>query len=232
MVETFSKELKLGTKESHNAAENSKFVTSFLRGVLDPEEYRRLIAQFYFVYSTMERCIKESEDLNVKVINYPELERVEALSKDLEYYYGPKWKDLITPTSACSTYCFRIEEVAKQDPYLLVAHHYTRYIGDLSGGQILKKIAEKALKPPVGKGLEFYDFEDIDDAKVWKNGYRGVIDEMGFTESQKNAIITEANYAFRLNMYLFEEIGVNDPYPCLTFIRALFKVLFGFIGGK
>ena len=121
------------------------------------------------------------------MINYPELERVEALSKDLEYYYGPKWKDLITPTSACSTYCFRIEEVAKQDPYLLVAHHYTRYIGDLSGGQILKKIAEKALKPPVGKGLEFYDFE---------------------------------------------EIGVNDPYPFLTFIRALFKVLFGFIGGK
>ena len=35
MVETFSKELKLGTKESHNAAENSKFVTSFLRGVLE-----------------------------------------------------------------------------------------------------------------------------------------------------------------------------------------------------
>ena len=67
---------------------------------------------------------------------------------------------------------------------------------------------------------------------MWKNSYRSVIDDMGFTESQKNAIITEANYAFRLNMYLFEEIGVNDPYPFLTFIRALFKVLFGFIGGK
>ena len=50
---------------------------------------------------------------------------------------------------------------------------------------------------------------------------------MGFTESEKNDIITEANYAFRLNMYLFDEIGINDPYPLLTSIKGLFKVLFG-----
>ena len=52
------------------------------------------------------------------------------------------------------------------------------------------------------------------------------------SEHQTNMLIAEANYAFRMNMYLFEEIGVTDPYPFLTFIRALFKVLFGFIGGK
>ncbi len=228
----FSKELKKGTSKSHSAAENSKFVSSFLRGVLDPEEYRRLIAQFYFVYSTMEKCIKESDDRWVEKNYYPELERVESLSKDLEYYYGPNWKELISKTPACITYCFRIEEVAKQDPYLLIAHHYTRYIGDLSGGQILKKIAQNALNPPVGKGLDFYDFPEIEDSKEWKNVYRFHLDNMGFTESQKNAIISEANYAFRMNMYLFEEIGVTDPYPFLTFIRALFKVLFGFIGGN
>ena len=36
-------------------------------------------------------------------------------------------------------------EIAKEEPYLLIAHHYTRYLGDLSGGQILKNIAQKAL---------------------------------------------------------------------------------------
>ena len=45
-----AKQLKEGTKESHSAAENTKFVASFLRGVLDPEEYRKLITDFYFVY--------------------------------------------------------------------------------------------------------------------------------------------------------------------------------------
>ena len=36
--------------------------------------------------------------------------------------------------------------MAKDNPILLVGHHYTRYLGDLSGGQILKGIAKKALK--------------------------------------------------------------------------------------
>ena len=51
---TLSKELKTGTKKSHSAAENTKFVASFLRGVLDYQEYRKLIANFYFVYRAME----------------------------------------------------------------------------------------------------------------------------------------------------------------------------------
>ena len=45
----FSKELKEATKESHSAAENTKFVAGFLRGVVDPEEYRKLIANFWYV---------------------------------------------------------------------------------------------------------------------------------------------------------------------------------------
>ena len=44
----FSKELKEATKESHSAAENTKFVAGFLRGVVDPEEYRKLIANFWY----------------------------------------------------------------------------------------------------------------------------------------------------------------------------------------
>ena len=54
---TLSIELKEGTKESHSAAENTKFVAAFLRGVLNPEEYRKLLANFYFVYSAMEEAI-------------------------------------------------------------------------------------------------------------------------------------------------------------------------------
>ena len=64
----FSKELKEATKESHSAAENTKFVAGFLRGVVDPEEYRKLIANFWYVYSTMERLIHDADDPTVKVL--------------------------------------------------------------------------------------------------------------------------------------------------------------------
>ena len=172
MVEQFSKQIKEGTKKSHSAAENTKFVAGFLRGVLDKEQYRQLLTNFYYVYDTMEQRIRESTDNLVSMISYPELERVNSLERDLRYYYGPMWRDKQIPSEACNKYCYRINEIAEKDPYLLIAHHYTRYIGDLSGGQILKGIASKALDNPVGEGLHFYDFPEIEDAKAWKDGYR------------------------------------------------------------
>ena len=218
--------LKEGTKESHSAAENTKFVASFLRGVVDYEEYRKLLTNFYYVYDTMEQRIRETEDPMVQAIKSEDLERKEAIERDLEYYYGADWKEKQIPSEACNTYCHRINEIAEKDPYLLVAHHYTRYIGDLSGGKILKEIAARVLKPPVGKGLQFYEFPSIPDAKEFKNNYRAVLDNLDCDEQQINALITEANYAFRLNMYMFDEIQGSASK---SFLRLALSYLGSFI---
>ena len=212
MMTELAKRLKEGTKESHSAAENTKFVASFLRGVVDYEEYRKLLTNFYYVYDTMEQRIRETEDPMVQAIRSENLERKDSIEKDLEYYYGPEWKDKQIPSEACNTYCHRINEVAEENPYLLIAHHYTRYIGDLSGGKILKEIAARVLKPPVGKGLQFYEFPSIPNAKLFKQNYRAVLDNLGTDSSQENALITEANYAFRLNLSLIHISEPTRPY--------------------
>ena len=218
--------LKEGTKESHSAAENTKFVASFLRGVVDYEEYRKLLTNFYYVYDTMEQRIRETEDPMVQAIKSEDLERKEAIERDLEYYYGADWKEKQIPSEACNTYCHRINEIAEKDPYLLVAHHYTRYIGDLSGGKILKEITARVLKPPAGKGLDFYEFPSIPNAKLFKQNYRAVLDNLGTDSSQENALITEANYAFRLNMYMFDEIQGNASK---SFLKLALSYLGSFI---
>ena len=232
----FSAELKEGTSKSHSAAENTKFVGAFLRGVVDEEEYKKLLTNFYYVYSTMEDKILQTKDpLASSLCKYTvRLNRTAFLERDLRYYYGPMWREAVSKgeSEACKTYVHRLNEIADNDPYLLIAHHYTRYIGDLSGGQILRKIAEKALQPPKGEGLHFYDFPRISDAKEFKTKYRADLDALPLDEQQKNAIISEANYAFRLNMYLFDEIKSQDKYPLLTSIKGLWKVAFGFVGGN
>ena len=154
----------------------------------------------------MEQRIRETEDPMVQAIKSEDLERKEAIERDLEYYYGADWKEKQIPSEACNKYCHRLNEVAEQNPYLLVAHHYTRYIGDLSGGKILKEITARVLNPPEGKGLDFYEFPSIPNAKLFKQNYRACLDNLGTDTSQENALITEANYAFRLNMYMFDEI--------------------------
>ena len=49
-----AQQLKEGTKQSHSAAENTKFVSSFLKGVVSREGYRQLVANYYFIYHAME----------------------------------------------------------------------------------------------------------------------------------------------------------------------------------
>ena len=65
---SFTARLKEGTKKSHSAAENTKFVAQFLKGVLDPEEYRKLITDFYYVYDTMEQRIQETTCRSARVL--------------------------------------------------------------------------------------------------------------------------------------------------------------------
>jgi heme oxygenase len=223
---SFSADLKEGTKESHSAAENTKFVASFLRGVVDYEEYRKLLTNFYYVYDTMEQRIRETEDPMVQAIRSENLERKEGIERDLEYYYGAEWKEKQIPSEACNKYCHRINEIAEESPYLLVAHHYTRYIGDLSGGKILKEITARVLKPPAGKGLDFYEFPSIPDAKLFKQNYRECLDNLGTSVPQENALIAEANYAFELNMNMFDEIQGNATK---SFLKLALSYLGSFI---
>ena len=226
-LDPLSKLLKEGTKKSHSAAENTKFVKGFLRGVVNEEEYRKLLTNFWYVYDTMEKRINETKDPLATVLHkyQPILNRTAFLEQDLRYYYGPMWREKQIPSEACNTYCYRINEIAEKDPYLLIAHHYTRYIGDLSGGQILKNIAQKALQPAKGSGLMFYEFPRVPDAKKFKEGYRADLDSLDINEHDTNNLINEANYAFRLNMYLFDEIQGDAG-------KSLWKVLWGYITGS
>ena len=206
-VSDFSKQLKEGTKKSHSMAENTSFVASFLRGVVDESKYRQLVANFYFIYHALESEINIHKDNPfIGPMRLNGLARHDALVEDCKYFYGDDWQDTIRPTEQTQRYISRIHEVAKNNPELLIGHHYTRYMGDLSGGQVLKGITKKALGL-IDDGLAFYEFPEITDKKMFKDSYRKVLDTMvPATQKDVDAIIVEANYAFRLNMYMFEEI--------------------------
>ena len=224
-VSDFAKQIKEGTKKSHSAAENTSFVKSFLRGVVNKQSYRGLISDFYFVYSALEEEVTKLKDHPVVgSLDLPELRRKISLEMDVRYYYGPIWRSLIKPSEACERYVNRIREVAKNEPELLVGHHYTRYLGDLSGGQILKGIAEKAMELGNGEGLKFYEFQNIEDSKTYKQGYREKLNNLPIDQHQADAIIVEANYAFRLNMHMFDTLEGNWFKSILKiFISSIFK---------
>lgn len=212
--------LREGTKKSHTMAENVGFVKCFLKGVVEKTSYRKLAANFYFVYSAMEEEMERLKDHPVvSKIYYPQLNRKKSLEQDMLYYYGPNWQKEIVLSPAGKVYVDRIHEIAATQPELLVAHSYTRYLGDLSGGQILKNIAVKAMNLDEGKGTAFYEFEDITDEKVFKNEYRQKMNELDIDQSTGERIVDEANAAFKLNMNLFQELEGN-------LVKAIGNMLF------
>jgi heme oxygenase len=202
--------LREGTKKSHTMAENVGFVKCFLKGVVEKKSYRKLVANLYFVYSAMEEEMERLKDHPiVSQIYFPELNRKHSLEQDLYFYYGANWREEAKLSEAGRAYVERIREIAHSEPELLVAHSYTRYLGDLSGGQILKKISQRAMNLADGEGTSFYEFADIPDEKVFKDRYRQTMNELPVDQATADRIVDEANAAFGMNMKMFQELEGN-----------------------
>jgi heme oxygenase (biliverdin-producing, ferredoxin) len=210
MASNLAAQLREGTSKSHSMAENVSFVKSFLGGVIEKESYRKLVANLYFIYSALEEEMEKHKDNQlVKPIYFTELNRRKSLELDLEYYYGTNWPTLIEISKATQQYVERIKLVSKQNPSLLIAHAYTRYLGDLSGGQLLKKIAQRALKLSNKQGLSFYEFEEVKDEQQFKQNYKKALDSLDLDSTAINQIVAEANISFNMNMKMFQELEIS-----------------------
>ncbi|MEI2578314.1 biliverdin-producing heme oxygenase [Scytonema sp. PRP1] len=210
MSSNLATKLRVGTKKAHTMAENVGFVKCFLKGVVEKNSYRKLVANLYFAYSAMEEEMEKHRNHPiVSKINFAELHRKHSLEQDLSYYYGVNWREEIKLSAAGAAYVQRIREVSEKEPELLVAHSYTRYLGDLSGGQILKGIAQTAMNLSDGQGLAFYEFDDIADEKAFKVKYRQALDELAIDDATSDRIVDEANAAFGMNMKMFQELEGN-----------------------
>ena len=226
MVSNLATQLREGTSKSHSMAENVSFVKSFLGGVIDKESYKTMVSNLYFVYVAIEDAMEKNKTHEcIKPIFYKELNRCESLEQDLTFYYGEDWKEKISPSPATEAYVNRIQTISENKPELLVAHAYTRYLGDLSGGQILKKIAQRAMNLKGNQGLAFYDFNEIQDEQEFKQNYKKALDELPIPSEDTAKIIAEANVSFNLNMKMFQELEASFIKIFASVVINFFKSL-------
>ncbi|MGF1494538.1 MAG: heme oxygenase (biliverdin-producing) [Microcoleaceae cyanobacterium] len=219
-------QLREGTKKSHTMAENVGFVKCFLKGTVEKTSYRTLVQNLYFVYSAMEEEMERHQDHPLLApLNFPELNRKHSLEQDLQYYYGSNWREQVAPSAAAQAYVQRIRDISTTSPELLISHLYTRYLGDLSGGQILKGIAQRGMNLSNGEGTQFYEFHDISDEKAFKANYREALDNLPVDQETANRIVDEANAAFKMNMNMFMELEGN-------LIKAIGQMLFNTLTRK
>ncbi|GAA2947803.1 MULTISPECIES: biliverdin-producing heme oxygenase [Streptomyces] len=209
----FSTLIRTASHEQHTEAESSTFMSDMLGGRLGVDAYARYTEQLWFVYRALEDGADAlREDPVAGPFIQPELMRTAELERDLAHLRGEAWREGLEPLPATAAYAERVAECARDWPAGYIAHHYTRYLGDLSGGQIIRGTAEKTWGfERKGDGVRFYVFEQISNPAAFKREYRELLDAVNADDLEKQRIIDECKRAFALNTAVFHELGKAFP---------------------
>lgn len=194
--------LYLRTKTLHVEAERTGIIRDLLRGEASREGYALLLRNLLPAYQAMEQGLERHlRSPGIGVLAQYKLDRAPAIESDLVTLCGGRWSHDIPLLDAGDRYAQRIARAAEGDGSRLIAHAYTRYLGDLSGGQILQRLLGRSpgLQPAE---LTFYDFPRFSDLEALKADYRKALDHAGLVAADRHAVIEEAAIAFSLNIDL------------------------------
>jgi heme oxygenase len=204
----FSQALRERTWTGHGESEGAGFMHDLMTGKGTRDDYIALVAQHYFVYEALESAaVTFAEDAGARPFLSDQLTRIPALEADLEFLLGDGWRGDIRPVPTTERYVARIREIEAEGwAGGFVAHHYTRYLGDLSGGQAIGRLMQRHFGFETN-GILFYLFDQIADPKAFKETYREQLDSADWDEAERERVIDEVLYAYRLNTELFDDLS-------------------------
>jgi len=203
----FSAALRERTRTGHSSSEGADFMGDLMSGKGTRDDYVSLVAQHYFIYEAIERSAEQMKNDPVAApFISSKLTRLPAIEEDLRFLIGDDWLERIEPLATTRAYVARINEVGATWAGGFVAHHYTRYLGDLSGGQIIRTLMQRQFGFDTN-GVGFYLFGDIAKPREFKDVYRAQLDAVPWDDVERDRVIDEVMLAYRFNTELFVDLA-------------------------
>lgn len=207
----FSEVIREGSWSDHDDSEGADFMASIMRGTATLDDYTALVVQHYFMYEALEQVVEGVAEHEIFArFHDTNLARMAALEIDLIHLVGENWRDEIQAVPATREYADRILEVGREGWIGgIVAHHYTRYLGDLSGGQMISKRVSRQHELADGKGVAFYDFAELGSLAGFKGRYREALDALGerLDEAEQQRVVEEVRKAYAFNTAVFVDLA-------------------------
>ena len=195
--------LREATQDAHSRAETTPFVTDLMSGRLSIAAFTALAAQHQAIYAALEDLGRRvAAQSGADALVRPELERCAALTEDLRMLTGEGPVPAVL--AATERYTRRLNSLDDLTGY--AAHAYTRYLGDLSGGQAIKRMMQRHYGM-TDAGLAFYVFEQIEKIPPFKAAYRTALDALPLDPAGRERLVAEARAAFGYNEAVFIELG-------------------------
>lgn len=189
------------TRQLHAEAEKTGFVNEILRQQATLARYVVYLRNLLAVYDALERALQEGPAA-ANGIACHQVFRSPAIRADLTVLHGADWARDLPLLPAGAAYAERIAHCSRRDGGVgLAGHAYTRYLGDLNGGQVLARLLSKSLGVPEG-GLAFYAFPGAMDPRALAVAYRTQLDAFGARTGDVSAIVEEAKASFEHSIAL------------------------------
>ncbi|MEK4241532.1 biliverdin-producing heme oxygenase [Janibacter sp. FSL W8-0316] len=211
MNQPLSLALRTETASAHDDAEGSAFVEQLMGGLACRPAFVALVARQLVIYRALEEVLwgHYADHPFVAPVLDHRLDRVAALEQDMAYLCGGDVDGRLDAgdihiVPAAADYAAQLRE--RHTPEAMLAHHYVRYLGDLSGGQIIARMVQRhyGIDPA---GLRFYHFEEIPKPKPYKDAYRATLDSLVLDEATRRRVLDAAVDSFELNRRVFADLG-------------------------
>ncbi len=203
--------LRSATADAHASAEGAQFITDLMGGRACRAAFTALMTQQLVIYRALEDVLREhyADHPFLAAVDDRRLDRVAALEHDLRVLVGEdadvRLADGRLPVCpATVAYAHVLRE--RHTPEVVLANHYVRYLGDLSGGQAIASLVRRHYGVE-DEALTFYAFEGIGRLKPYKDGYRAALDTVAMTDEQHRRTLEAAVASFRLNQAVFSDLG-------------------------
>lgn len=204
--------LRLGTRDLHAQTERTGAMADLLAGRLSRQGYCAMLRNLHAIYAALEAGLqRQPAAAAVRQLHAEPMRREAALAADLGDLHGPQWRTDIPLQPAAAAYATRLQALGDlQSPapsVALVAHVYVRYLGDLHGGQILKRLVARSLNLQGDSGTRFYDFGDDAQMLALRQGLRLALGSLVLDTAERDAVVAEARWAFLQHQQLFTELA-------------------------
>jgi heme oxygenase len=205
--------LRVETRELHTQAERAGAMQALFRGRLDRPSYCLMLRNFHAIYTALESALRTHAGHPLLApVGDARLRRAPAIQADLGHLHGKNWAVELALMPATRDYVDRLQGANAMRPARLLAHAYVRYLGDLSGGQILLGVVSRSMGLEDEAGSAFYRFDGVDVPALARR-IRAGLDAVELSAASGDEVVEEARWAFSTHVRLFDELAAAAADP-------------------
>lgn len=198
--------MKERTADLHRQVERRPFFQNIVQENITKQCYVQYLANLKCIYGALESGLRENiSNQSVGPLCISAIFREQQLAADLAALGGAD----IAPSMRAQEHAAHLKHLSDFAPTLLIAHAYTRFLGDLFGGQY---IGQAIAKMWGDECCSIYGYQDLleefslEKPAQFALAFRNILNDVKLTDEQASQVVAEALVALQYADNMIKEL--------------------------